>query len=177
MKRAKILSAAIISVAVILVLYYAYGVIKNRYFSAEKSGGEMTAGQEQNAASGEEAASAQNGGQEQTSSEENGSPEGAQPDMNSEGSHLYVTSGDCDNSCVKFKDNSEDFKYCQEVCGDIPVSEKKSKDECTSLSGLEKDYCFRDLAVSKKDGQICEEIKDLRVKKVCKNRVVEEILN
>lgn len=88
-----------------------------------------------------------------------------------------VTSKDCDKDCVRFKNNNEKYKYCQEVCGDIPVSTKNSQGDCADLSGLEKDYCWRDLAVSKKDPSVCAKISDQKLKTVCRNRVTEELLN
>jgi len=88
-----------------------------------------------------------------------------------------VTSKDCDKDCVRFKNNNEKYKYCQEVCGDIPVSTKNSEEDCANLSGLEKDYCWRDLAVSKKDSSICAKISDQKLQTVCRNRVTEELLN
>lgn len=88
-----------------------------------------------------------------------------------------ITSKDCKNDCVNFKDNDENYKYCQQICGDIPASKKESEGDCANLLGLEKDYCFRDLAVSKKDIGICGKISDQKLQSACRNRVTEEILN
>jgi len=88
-----------------------------------------------------------------------------------------VTSKDCGNDCVKFKDNAASYKYCQQVCGDTPASQKSSEEECASLAGLEKDYCLKDLAISKKDFVICNKIQDAKIKKVCKNRITEDLIN
>lgn len=88
-----------------------------------------------------------------------------------------INSKDCGNNCTRYKSNEENYKYCQQVCGDIPASKKGSEEECANLSGLEKDYCWRDLAVSKLDSSICKKISDQKLQTVCRNRVAEELLN
>lgn len=88
-----------------------------------------------------------------------------------------ITSKDCKNDCANFKGNEENYKYCQQVCGDISPSKKESEEDCASLAGLEKDYCWRDLAVSKLDSSICGKITDQKLQSACRNRVAEEILN
>ncbi len=180
MSKSKIISISIYAIAAAIVAYFAYGVVKNRYFSSGENGGSAApSGQEQS----KEVSTENNSGSQASQENQNDSSQDSSQDnadaqkAASEGSHLYVTSEDCDKNCDRFKDNADDLKYCQEVCGIIPAAQKESKDECTDLEGLEKDYCLRDVAVSKTDISICEEIKDARVKKVCKNRVVEDLLN
>lgn len=166
----------IYAVAAAAVLYFAYGTVKNRYFSSgNKDNSALSDTQEQNAGDSSDQASEENNqsNADAENDQENTDAQNAQ----AEGSHLYVTSKDCDDNCEKWKDDAENLKYCQEVCGIIPAAQKESKEECADLSGLEKDYCLRDAAVTKKDLDICEEISDTKLKKVCRNRVVEEILN
>jgi len=86
-------------------------------------------------------------------------------------------SKDCDNDCKRFKSNAENYKYCQQVCGDVPVSKKNSAEDCAKLSGDEKDYCLKDLGVSKKDFTFCNQIQDSKIKKVCKDRITEDLIN
>lgn len=84
---------------------------------------------------------------------------------------------DCSNACKNF-DDSDEKKYCRQVCG-LPSDEDEEdeeKDGCDSLSGLDKDYCLKNLAVSKGDFKICEEIEDLGILKTCRNRITEDIL-
>lgn len=90
---------------------------------------------------------------------------------------LEIYNTDCDNKCDKY-DDSEEFKYCQEICG----FNSKDKDEensknCDNLSDLEKDYCLKDLAISEKDLEMCEEIEDSSILKACRNRITEDILD
>lgn len=88
-----------------------------------------------------------------------------------------VTPKDCDSDCARFKSNEENLRYCQEVCGDIPSSKKNSEADCANLAGLEKDYCWRDLAVSKLNSAFCGKVTDKKLQSVCRNRVAEELLN
>lgn len=84
---------------------------------------------------------------------------------------------DCDSSCDKFKENKEDLKFCRKLCGIFPVEKKEERSECENLQGSEKDFCIRDLAVTKKDFKICDEIKDKRIKDACNDRIIEEMFD
>ncbi len=166
MKKSKIILIFIFIIAAAAVLYFAYGVVKQRYFGA--GSGRTQSGETQNQAAGEEG-SAQNPDQE--------SPAPGEAAPGTESGRPNVTNADCDNDCAKYADNTDNFKYCREVCGQTKIAPKNSEEECAALSGLEKDYCFRDLAVSKKDPSICKKISDVKLQSVCRNRVAEEILN
>lgn len=85
-----------------------------------------------------------------------------------------ITEEDCANNCLRFE-NEIELQYCRQVCG--LVSLKADTENCDDLEGLKKDYCLKDLAVSKKDFNICKKIADGNIRKTCKNRVTEEILN
>lgn len=84
-----------------------------------------------------------------------------------------VTSNDCSEKCEKYKKDADDFEYCKQICG---LSVPKIGN-CSDLEGLEKDYCWKDLAISKTDFKICENIADKGIKKTCINYITEEILN
>lgn len=88
-----------------------------------------------------------------------------------------ISSKDCKNDCVNYKSNEENYKYCQQVCGDISPSKKESEADCANLSGLEKDYCWRDLAVSKLNSSFCGKISDSKLQSACRNRITEELLD
>jgi hypothetical protein len=171
MKKSRIILIAIFVVAMAAVLYFAYGVIKKRYFPAvNNAGSENDQTQDQTGAETEDQAADQIiENQESVSSGiDSVAPAEGRPD---------VQKSDCDNNCVNFKNNPDNLKYCQEACGDRPVAPKNSESQCESLSGLEKDSCWRDLAVSKKDFSFCDKISDAKLKKVCVNRVTEEMLD
>lgn len=163
MKRSKIILIIILLIAAVAVLYFAYGVVKDRYFGAktkiETKNGEAQTQTEESTGENQESASPDIG----TAAPAEGRPN--------------IQNADCGNDCASFKDNPDNLKYCREACGDRPVAPKESEAQCENLSSLEKDSCWRDLAVSKKDIDICEKISDAKLKKVCVSRVTEEILN
>jgi hypothetical protein len=172
MKKTKLILPIIFAIAAIAVLYFAYGVVKSRYFAPGKKNTSTNNISTQNQTGNQvdnqnPDQSADN--QVSTPSEvDNTPPASGQPN---------VQSTDCDNNCAQYKDNPDNLKYCQEVCGDRPVAPKDSEAQCDSLTGLAKDSCWRDLAVSKKDFSICDKISDAKLQKVCRNRVTEEVLN
>lgn len=172
MLKSKYILIALYVTAALAVAYFAYGVVKKRYILP---GRENT--QTQNGES-----PSQNGqaGSQENAGQDAASPEGgaaAEETPAPEGTRLFVTNSDCDSDCDKFEDNADDLKYCQQVCGIIPAEPKSSEEECAGSEGIEKDYCWRDLAVSQKDITVCEKISDNKLRSVCRNRVVEEILN
>ena len=166
MKKSKIILIAIYIIATATVLYFAYGAVKNRYFSPTPPQSSPRAGEEAT----DNQTLDQSGDNQESNTPENTAPatENGQP---------VFESADCNNDCARFKDIPDGLKYCQEVCGDRPVTPKNSASQCENLAGLEKDGCWRDLAVSKKDFAICDKISDAKLQKVCKNRVTEEVLN
>ena len=90
--------------------------------------------------------------------------------------YLDVSKNDCNNNCKDFTD-PDDLKYCQQICGIIPVQKDvKEKKGCDALKNLDKDYCLKDLAINTKDIKICSEIDDSDVQKVCKNRLAQDML-
>lgn len=96
-----------------------------------------------------------------------------------EESFLDVTTKNCDNQCKDFND-PEDFKYCQNVCGLIPIPKEEiiKTTKCELIDdSLEADYCFKNQAISKNDIKICKKILDINIKKTCTNRFLEDILD
>ena len=109
---------------------------------------------------------------------------------------ISVTPADCDDQCSKFKKDNE-LEYCEQVCGisdlyDYPdetnsnasqtdkknntTNEENSSPGCEQQQGIEKDYCLKDQAIAEEDFKMCEEIKDENIKKTCKNRITESLL-
>jgi hypothetical protein len=167
MKKSKIILIIIFVIAAAVVLYFAYGVVKKRYVATNIKSLDLSSGETQT--STDNTASDQSAGDQAVTPEiDSTAPTNGQPN---------VQSTDCDNNCANFAGNPDNLKYCQEVCGDRPVTSKDSAGQCENLAGLEKDSCWRDLAVSKKDFAVCDKISDAKLKKVCKNRVTEEVLN
>jgi len=96
-------------------------------------------------------------------------------DENETNEFLEITHEDCENNCAEFE-TEIDRQYCRQICGLAPLK-KISENNCEDLTGLEKDYCLKDLAVAKKDFNVCQEIKDKNIRETCQNRITEEILN
>lgn len=85
----------------------------------------------------------------------------------------HITSEHCGNNCQAFGMDLKLLEYCEEVCGISPV---KKVSNCDDKSGIQKDYCLKDLAITKKDSSICEKINDANIKLTCQNRLVQDII-
>jgi len=177
--NSKIILAACVF-AVIGLSYWGYPVVKNRYFSQDKIETVLPLPPTENIPdiladpetvpepSAEEAPVEEEIAPENPAAEAEKKAAEAEP-------LLDVTTGDCANQCRDYKNDEEDFKYCQNFCG-LDAS-KKSTDGCDQLEDLEKDYCWKDLAVAKKDLPVCDKIIDSGIKKTCRNRVAEDLLD
>ena len=97
----------------------------------------------------------------------------AKEESDESGDTSNITAEDCDNECANFKDSSGDLKYCQSICDLSPI---KDSDNCESKQGTDRDYCYKNQAVSKTDINICNSISDSKIKSSCKNRVTEDFL-
>lgn len=148
--------------------YWGCPIVKKRYFTNVETPSEN---QGKNAAPE----------QPQNNNQEPAAPESADENVQSQASEekpvnfLDVAAKDCDENCKQFKADPEELKYCSQICGLEPI--RKNITDCDNLEDLEKDYCLKDLAVSKKDFKTCDQIEDANIKKTCVNRVTEEILN
>ena len=115
MKKVKIILIIVFIIAAVAVLYFAYGVVKNRYFAAKTKSFDVNNSETQNAAGNQtdnQAADQSGDNQESITSDiDNTAPANGQPN---------VQNADCDNNCANFKDNPDNLKYCQEVCGITP---------------------------------------------------------
>ena len=87
--------------------------------------------------------------------------------------YINVTPPDCMRECEPYKYDKKELKYCQNVCG---ISENTSANDCDKLKDLDKDYCYKSRAIEKKDASVCDSISDTAIKRTCKNRVQEDIL-
>ncbi|MDX9856080.1 MAG: hypothetical protein RBS86_04695 [Candidatus Moranbacteria bacterium] len=85
----------------------------------------------------------------------------------------HITTEHCTSNCDAFAIDLELLEYCQQVCGLAPVKEVSN---CDGKSGIEKDYCLKDLAIGKKDSKLCDPIKDANIKQTCQNRILEDLI-
>ncbi len=89
-------------------------------------------------------------------------------------SFLEIKREDCLDGCKRFS-KTEELSYCKQSCGlTNPV---ENPNDCQEKIGLEKDYCFKDLAIEKEDFKICEQISDKGIRKSCATRLTEELLD
>ena len=171
MKKTKYIFIAIYVIAAVAILYFAYGVVKKRYLSPAKNAPTSNSATQNQVGSQTDNQNTDQSGDNQVSTPsevDNTVPTNGQPN---------VQRADCDNNCSQYAGNADNLKYCQQVCGITPVTPKNSEADCANLTGLDKDSCWRDLAVSKKDFSICDKVSDAKLQKVCRNRVTEEVLN
>lgn len=93
-------------------------------------------------------------------------------EIKSDSIDIKISPSDCNNECSNFKKENE-LEYCKHACG---LSAEQPTDDCSDKNDLEKDYCLKDLAVKNKDFKACDQINDSGIKKACKNRVTEDII-
>ncbi len=86
-----------------------------------------------------------------------------------------ITNYHCSSECKAFANNFQYLEYCQQVCG---LSDEKdvSESDCKKKDDLEKDYCYKDLAIKKLDASYCNQIDDANIFKTCKTRIMQEAL-
>jgi hypothetical protein len=90
------------------------------------------------------------------------------------GSELaHITTEHCDDDCDAFANDLSLLEYCQQVCGIVST---KNISSCDDKKDIEKDYCLKDLAITKSDPSTCEQIKDVNIRQACKNRITEDII-
>ena len=86
-----------------------------------------------------------------------------------------ITPKNCENRCADFED--ENLDYCQEVCGLKAKNMNAESSDCSDKSGLTRDYCLKDLGVEKKDFNLCDQINDAKIKRSCRDRITEDMLD
>ncbi|MCW1887948.1 MAG: hypothetical protein KIH67_000120 [Candidatus Moranbacteria bacterium] len=83
-----------------------------------------------------------------------------------------VSTLDCENECSAYTD-PETLKYCKALCGlEAPAYQDK---DCEGIAPSEKDFCYKEEAVRKQDGEICAKIKDVKLRKTCEARIAEDL--
>lgn len=148
------------------VIYFAYSVVKDRYFEAPE---DATTQEE----SGESKKSLFN-----NSSNENEEESDDIPDESSVPDDVFIEidAEDCEDNCEQFED-ADDKKYCQEYCGFSADSTTTTPDDCDKLIDLEKDYCWKNKAIAEKNFSFCKKISDKKLSESCKTRLTEELIN
>lgn len=157
--------------AFIALAYFSYPIIKERYFSNDKielsnpedSNKENTARVNENPV---------------TASSEN------QEDINDDKDEFIpkeqltvfkkIEKEDCLIGCATFN-NVEEKKYCLQVCDSLPQS-GDAAENCIDKSGLEKDYCHKNIGIVNQNFDECKKIIDKNIRKSCVNIITDKIL-
>lgn len=157
------------------IAYFGFPVIKERYLSQESQELEEQRNQKEEASlTINEGADAQS---EETTDEDEEDETTPENDETANDTFVEIVPSDCDNNCSNFSD-SEDINYCKQVCGlNTPQNPSAQGKDCAGLEDLEKDYCFKDLAVEKTDSKFCEQIDDKNIRTTCTNRIMEDIID
>jgi hypothetical protein len=161
-------------IALTILGYFAYPILKSRYFDENKSIIKIEPPDNANQSVPD---SLKNIGTNQENSSDNKNPDdtGLTPSGNSSEapSLTNITPAYCNSECSAFENDPKYLRYCQQVCGLSPTTNNSS---CENKTELEKDYCLKDLGIAKKDFQICNQIQDAGIKKTCQNRITEDII-
>lgn len=97
-----------------------------------------------------------------------------------------IAKSDCRQECKRLKEVENDYKYCREICGlneirEVAIPEVDEIEEENGCGGIEDvfraDVCWKEKAIKEKNASYCENISDDKMSKVCKNRVLEEIMD
>ena len=86
---------------------------------------------------------------------------------------LEITKEHCDSQCEFFTHDPTNFKYCSEVFGISPI---ENISDCKDKKDLERDYCQKDLAITKMNVSLCDPITDANIRKTCQKRINEDLL-
>jgi len=148
-----------------VILYLTYPIVKNRYFTSDEKSDSLDSSLENKKES--------NNSPNTESTDEN--PENI-PDESTVPDDIFidVDQEDCEDNCEQFED-AEEKKYCQEYCG--TTEDVTTADDCEKLTELEKDYCYKNKAIAKKDFSLCKKISDKKLSESCKNQLTESLLN
>ncbi|HMN19539.1 MAG TPA: hypothetical protein PKA31_03015, partial [Candidatus Moranbacteria bacterium] len=177
MDKKRIIPLLLFFLAALALAAWGYPILKGRYLEIDE---EETAtapiedplGTEEMALPSENASEADT--DEELASEESSDEEEA---AKLEDEFLQITPADCAKNCSGFTE-SEDQEYCRQRCGLIPSgATTDSETACARLEDLPRDYCLKDLAISKKDSELCKDIEDKGIQKTCRNRFIEDMLD
>jgi len=146
-------------VAIGIFSYFSYPIVKNRYFSNN------TINDSQSAVPSENSFSIQN----EDATEEDDSP----GDLPIEKEVTPISESECEDECSDYSLPKEKTS-CLEECK-ISATRNESKD-CTTSSEAEKDSCWKEKAIKENKFEYCNNIENYSVKKSCKDRLIENIL-
>ncbi|TAK96920.1 hypothetical protein EPO05_00640 [Patescibacteria group bacterium] len=174
MRKSNLIFLVVFALTLGVLIYWAYPIIKERYFTNDDSSASQTDSQDESLPV-EQSTSSTNvpGSGSETPTKK---VEEVNQTVTPQKAFEHITTADCGNECSNFEPNTKNFEYCQEICGLASKTELPTND-CQNLSNLKKDYCLKDEAVAKKDFRLCDAISDTGVRQTCQNRITEDLLN
>lgn len=170
--KSKILLTIFIFLSAV-VLFLTYQTVRERYYPVRETDGEPAPIVKE--MKDDKLDETENTVSETPITEENGGNKNEEEIERNQNGQAKINVLDCSDNCERFQESKEDFKYCKKLCGLIPVTNKENRSECANLIGNDLDFCLRDLAVTKKDFKICDEINDGKIRSACNNRIIEDI--
>ena len=168
----------IVVLSVVVIGGFAYKVFGDRYFNKtsetpkefnKNANGESASVNKNSSFSGTDSPDPDTNSNNNSVENGNGNENGVIDDVSKIGPK------DCENRCADFR--GENLNYCKEICGLNQKNSNSSSGDCGEKSGLTKDYCLKDLGIEKKDFKLCDQIVDEKVKKNCRDRITEDMLD
>ena len=86
-----------------------------------------------------------------------------------------VTPDDCEQGCESFSTLPADQAYCFSFCG-LNQGGYQGKN-CMTLSGIDKDACFKEQAIRERNPETCARIGENSLRKACEARIAEELFD
>jgi hypothetical protein len=167
MKKINLYILLLLSIAASIIVYFSVPVIRERYF--EKKNEEQVEIIKDIKTNG-----TANGIQEEDNLDDTEEDDSALTEEDLNVTPLEISTEDCDNNCEDFDEEEGDLDYCREVCNLNNTS--NVSEDCSKLTGLNKDYCYKDKAITDKNLKLCDSVSDATIKKACKNRVAEDLI-
>jgi hypothetical protein len=90
-------------------------------------------------------------------------------------STIKVSAENCEQECEGFSAIASEQAYCFSYCG-LNQNQYQNSD-CESLTGSEKDFCFKEKALNERNPETCARIGESSLRKVCEARLAEELFD
>jgi hypothetical protein len=162
-KKNNILILLFLGIFASLVIYFSIPIIRDRYWESKNKNVEITK-------PAEPPKTETTGSNEETINSDDTNAAG---DTNNE--RPKITAKDCDNNCAGFDNTNGNLDYCNQICN---LNEPPTvPEDCSKMTDLNKDYCYKDKAIADKNLKLCDSVNDATIKKACKNRVSEDLID
>lgn len=146
--------------------YFAYPIVKNRYFNdASENIQEDKKAYQASSVSSDDFSDTQSDEADESEDSPESSP--------SQEEITPIAESECEEECSDYSSTREK-NSCLEECK--TSASKDESGDCANLSGTEKDSCWKEKAIKENKFEHCDNIGSSSVKKSCKDRLTENIL-